>query len=148
MSSLKLLLAEIGYRKLNFALSLVAVVAAATLLVAGPVLIDGYARETDARLSAMQDETQGATRLMDEQLNEMDDKTRRLMRDMGFNLMIVHRDTNMADFWADDFASSDLPQAYIARLAESPRLEHVRHLVGTLQKKIEWRKRRVLLVGY
>jgi putative ABC transport system permease protein len=54
----------------------------------------------------------------------------------------------MADFWADDFASHDLPQTYITQLLESDKLKHVRHLVATLQKKIDWRQRRVLLVGY
>ncbi len=166
MSPLKLLLAEIRYRKLNFTLSLLAVVAAATLFVAGPVLIDGYGQETRLRLAAIQEETdrsaaaldgrlaeiqadtESKTRAVDALLAQMEDETRKLMLTMGFNLMIVHRDTNMADFWADDFASHDLPQAYVDQLADSPKLEHVRHLVATLQKKIEWRKRRVLLVGY
>jgi putative ABC transport system permease protein len=129
-SPLRLLLAEIRYRKLNFALSLMAVVAAATLFVAGPVLIDAYARETDARLA------------------QMEDQTRKLMLAMGFNLMIVHQDTSMADFWAQDFASHDMPQEYVERLAASDKLEHIRHLVATLQHKIKWRGRSVLLVGY
>jgi putative ABC transport system permease protein len=41
-----------------------------------------------------------------------------------------------------------MPQEYVERLAESPKLEHVRHLVATLQRKIKWRDRSVLLVGY
>jgi putative ABC transport system permease protein len=130
MSSFKLLLAEIRYRKFNFALGLMAVIAAATLFVAGPILIDRYARASDARLA------------------QMEDQTRKLMLAMGFNLLIVHRDTDMADFWAEDFASHDMPQDYVERLAESPKLEHVRHLVATLQRKIKWRERTVLLVGY
>jgi len=148
MSSLKLLLAELRYRKVNLTLGLLAVIAAATLFVAGPVLVDGYRRETQRQLVEIEAQTRDATRTLDAQIAHMEDQTRRLMRDMGFNLMIVHQDTNMADFWADDFASHDMPQEYVATLAESPKLEHVRHLVATLQKKIEWRKRRVLLVGY
>jgi putative ABC transport system permease protein len=130
MAPLKLVLSEILYRPLNFLLGLLAVAAAATLFVAGPVLIDAHARQTDATLAKLQDQT------------------RKLMLTMGFNLMIVHKDVNLADFWADDFASRDLPQHYVTELADSPKLEHVRHLVATLQKKIEWRKRKVLLVGY
>jgi putative ABC transport system permease protein len=130
MATLKLLLAEIRYRKLSFLLGLLAVVAAATLFVAGPVLIDGYARETDVILA--RDE----------------DATRKLMIGLGFNLMIVHEQVNLADFWAEDFAAHDMPAEYVTRLAAAKELEHVRHLVATLQKKIEWSGRKVLLVGY
>ena len=130
MSSVKLLLQEIRYRKLNFVLSLFAVTIAATLFVAGPTLIEGYGRQTRAQLAKMKDET------------------RKLMRDMGFNLMIVHRDTNMADFWAADFSSVDMPAEYVDRLANTRSLTLVTHLVATLQHKIKWNGRSVLLVGY
>ncbi len=130
MGAFKLLLAEIRYRKLNFLLSLFAVTAAATLFVAGPVLVEGYGRETDR------------------QLGKMEDETRKLMLNIGFNLLIVNRETNMSDFWADDFAEHDMPEEYIVKLADSPALKHIRHLVATLQEKIKWRERSVLLCGY
>ena len=130
MNTLKMLLTEIGYRKLNFVLSLSAVIVAVTLFVAGPVLIDAYGRQTDAKLAHLEDET------------------RKLMRDMGFNLLIVHEDTNMSDFWADDFAKHDMPQEYVDRLAADERLFAVAHLVATLQKKETWNNRKVLLAGY
>lgn len=125
-----MLLAEIGYRKLNFALSLFAVTIAVALFVAGPVLVAGYRQETKA------------------QLDQLDDATRRYMRDMGFNLVIVPADTDMIDFWASDFAQKTMPQEYVQRLADDGRLTKVNHLVATLQQKIDWQDRKVLLVGY
>jgi hypothetical protein len=125
-----MLLAEIGYRKLNFALSLLAVTVAVALFVAGPVLIEGYRQETEV------------------QLDQLDDRTRRYMRDMGFNLMIVHRDNDMSDFWATDFAQKTMPQEYVERLANDEQLTKVNHLVATLQQKIDWQDRQVLLIGY
>jgi putative ABC transport system permease protein len=130
MNTLRMLLAEIGYRKLNFALSLLAVTVAVALFVAGPVLIEGYRRETKV------------------QLDQLDDATRRYMRDMGFNLMIVHRDTDMSDFWARDFAQKTMPQDYVDRLANDSRLTKVAHLVATFQQKIDWQNQKVLLIGY
>lgn len=130
MSIFKILLAEIRYRKLNFVLSLFAVIMAVTLFVAGPVLVDGYGRQTHVELAQLENET------------------RKLMRDMGFNLLIVHRDTNMSDFWAADFAARDMPQEYVRRLANDERLTMVTHLVASLQQKITWNNRKVLLVGY
>lgn len=141
MNPLKLLLEEIRYRKLNFALSLLAVTAAATLFVAGPMLIDGYGRETDAEIARLAAETEA-------ELEAMDKETTRIMRDMGFNLLIVHRDTNMADLWANDYAAVDMPQEYVERLAGAEELTLVTHLVATLQQRIKWNDRTVLLVGY
>lgn len=141
MSTLRVMFAELRYRKLNFLLSALAVTIAVTLFVTGPVLIDGYGRETQARLGELEAKT-------GEELARMEDQTRRLMRDMGFNLMIVHRDTNMSDFWADDFAAADMPQEYVDRLAADRRLTLVTHLVATLQGRITWEDRKVLLIGY
>lgn len=162
MSILKILLAEIGYRKLNFGLSLFAVVIAVTLFVAGPMLVEGYQRETQTQVGQLQDRVDESERLVAEmegnmvevekettaELLRLEDETRRLMRDMGFNLMIVHRDTDMSDFWASDFATHDMPQEYIQRLAQDTRLTMVTHLVATLQQRIAWESRKVLLVGY
>lgn len=141
MSSLKLLMEEIRYRKTNFLLSLLAVTIAASAFVTGPTLIAGYGRETDADIAQLKEET-------DTELAAMEDATRKLMIKMGFNLMIVHQDTNMADFWSSDFASVDMPQEYVERLADAEVLTLVTHLVATLQEKIDWQGRKVLLVGY
>ncbi len=137
MATLKLLFAELWFRRLNFVLSLSAVTAAAMLYVAGPVLVQGYGTET-TRLTGQ----------IDTELAEMEDQTRKLMLTMGFNLMIVPANTNMADFWADDFSNEDMPESYVRTLAESPHLEHIRHLVATLQQRVRWNDRNVLLVGY
>lgn len=160
--TLKLLVAEIRYRKLNFTLSLLAVTIAVALFVAAPTLVDAYRQETQTQVARWESQVaeleDGVARLRAglaqyekqtaEELAHMEKETRRLMRDMGFNLLIVHRDTNMSDFWAADFAIHDMPQEYVERLAADKRLTLVTHLVATLQAKITWEGRKVLLVGY
>lgn len=141
MTTLKMLLAEIGYRKIGFAMSLLAVLIAVALFVAGPMLADGYSRETQSQVEAWEAKTT-------EELARLEKETTRLMRDMGFNLMIVPAETNMSDFWAADFATATMPQEYVERLASDRRLNMVTHLVATLQEKIDWENRKVLLVGY
>ena len=162
MSTLGLLWAEIRYRKVNFILSLLAVMIAVTLFVAAPVLVDGYRRETQKqvarwegqvaelgrRVTAIRDGMARVEADTAAELGRLEKETRRLMRDMGFNLLIVHRDTNMSDFWAADFATRDMPQEYVDRLAEDAKLSMVTHLVATLQEKITWEDRKALLVGY
>ncbi len=162
MPTLKLFLAEIGYRKVNFLLSLAAVVLAVTLFVSAPLLVEAYQQETQSqvdqwqsRVAELEDQVT-AMRLgigqferdTAAELARLEDETRRLMRDMGFNLMITHRGTNMSDFWASDFAAADMPQDYVDRLAADRRLTMVAHLVATLQQRITWENRKVLLAGY
>jgi putative ABC transport system permease protein len=162
MNTFKILFAEIWYRKLNFVLSLFAVVVAVTLFVAGPMLVEAYQTETATEVDRMEDQVDelesgvadmraGMKRVEDEtaaRLDYLKEETRKLMIKMGFNLLIVHGDTNMSDFWASDFAAKDMPQEYVDRLASNPQLTLITHLVATLQQRIEWEKRKVLLVGY
>ena len=117
MSVVPLLWREIQHRKLNFAAALLAVVAAVAVCVAVVTLCDASQRETT-----------------------------RLMRNLGFNVLIVPKNVNMADFWSEDFAREEMPEEYVHRLAQSRDMS-VRHLVARLQKKIEWRGRVVLLTG-
>ena len=109
MSIFRLLYREILHRKLNFGMGLLAIVLAAALFVA--VLTMGRAAERE---------------------------TRRLMLTMGFNLLVVPEGTNMADFWAKDFAERDMPEEYVHRLAKMPTIA-ADHFVAKLQKKVRMR---------
>ena len=117
MSILRLIVREIAHRKLNSLLGLTAIVAAVALFV-GPQTF----------CAAMQRETT------------------RLMRDMGFNLLILPEGADMVDFWRTEYAQEEMPEQYVHDLADS-RIMTVRHLVAQLQKKVEWRGRTVLLTG-
>ncbi|MCO6459077.1 MAG: FtsX-like permease family protein [Pirellulaceae bacterium] len=173
MSTWRLLTAELWHRKSNFALSLLAVVAAATMFVAGPALILGYRQESDRQLLAMRQETQRqleARQLQNDRqlsamreetdsqlaemqtqaerdLQELDTRTKRIMRDLGFNLRIVHRNTDTSELLAN-FVAFDMPEEYVQRLAESPELTKVAHLVARLEQMIQWEGKPRLLVGF
>lgn len=162
MSVFRILLAEIAFRKLNFVLSLFAVVVAVALFVSGPMVVEGYRRQTQSEVQkwrALVDESEagvneiraGMQKVEAEtasELAELGDTTRKVTLGLGFNLLIVHKDTNMADFWASDYAAIDMPEEYVDRLATDANLTLVTHIVATLQERIEWERRKVLLVGY
>ncbi len=114
---LRMMLAEIVHRKGNFLSALIAVVAAVAISVGVVTVCDASRRETV-----------------------------RLMRDMGFNLLIVPEGTDMADFWSRSFAEGEMPEDYVYRLADSG-LMTIRHLVARLQKRVTWRGHDVLLTG-
>ncbi len=158
----KLLVAEIAHRKVNFVLMLSAIVAAATLFVAAPALIDGYRRDTGARilaqeqaiatrLAAMGQETQLTLASMqsqaDKELADINKSTRRIMRDLGFNLRIVHKNTDLTKLYAE-FVAFDMPEEYVTRLAGAPEITKIVHLVATLKQMIELEGKSRLLVGF
>jgi len=141
MTTFKLLLDEIRYRKINFVLMLLGVTVAVSLFVAGAAVVNGYHSESVEQFEEMSKETEEA-------LAVVEDETRKIMLKMGFNLKILHRDTNMNNFWSDGYSEHDMPQEYVDRLANSSQLTLVTHLVATLQRKITWGDRKVLLMGY
>jgi len=117
VSILRLLLREIQHRKLNFLSAMVAVMVAVALFVGVLTVSDASRRET-----------------------------KRLMRDLGFNLLIVPKNTDMAGFWSRGYAQEELPEEYVTRLDDLSAMT-IRHLVARLQQEIEWHGRNVLLTG-
>jgi putative ABC transport system permease protein len=70
------------------------------------------------------------------------------MLKLGFNIVILPRDQNLSDWYADDYASKYMPEEYVHKLADSG-IVTVRHFLPSLQQKIEWPeyKRTIILVG-
>ena len=133
MTNWKLLCREIVHRKMNFLLSLVAMTAAAILFIAGPTLMGGYQRESDEQFRAMRQVTDETLDEMqakaDTDLATLDKRTKRIMRDLGFNLRIVHKNTDLSRLYAS-FVSFDMPESYVTTLAEAPEITKIVHLVA------------------
>jgi ABC-type lipoprotein release transport system permease subunit len=150
MSTFQLLVAELRHRKMNVLLSLLALIAASTLFVASPTLLRGYQQESGRRLLAMQQETDKELQSMQEKakgdLADLDTRTKRIMRELGFNLRIVHQNTDLAQLYAN-FVSYDMPEEYVKKLAESPEITKVAHLVASLKQMVEWEGKPRLVVG-
>ncbi len=139
MKTWRLILAEMAYRPATCLLVLTAIATAAALFLAGPTLLEGHAQDTHARLEAMQEEAQTS-------LAELDKKTKRIMRDLGVNLRIVHRDTSMGDLYTN-FKAVDFPEEYVNRLASAPSIQTIVHVVAAVHEKTTWRDRSILLSG-
>jgi ABC-type lipoprotein release transport system permease subunit len=75
-------------------------------------------------------------------------ETVRVTRDMGFNVRIIPRETDMDRFWADGFADQTMPEEALRRLASYQNVFFAyNHLVATLQQPFELQGKRVLLTG-
>jgi ABC-type lipoprotein release transport system permease subunit len=112
-----LILKEIGYRKLNFSLGLLAVVVAVALVVAFVTVGEAYRKET-----------------------------RRIQLGLGQNLRIIPRETAMDRFWSRGYSEFTMPEEYVHRFASLDGYEYT-HLTATLQKQVSWNDRVVILTG-
>jgi putative ABC transport system permease protein len=114
---LKLIAKEIKFRKLNFILALVAVSFAVAFFVFFITLNEASKRETI-----------------------------RLTRDMGFNLRIIPKETDMNKFWARGYSEYTMPQDYVNRFWKFKDFSYA-HLTATLNKEIIWREKDIILTG-
>ena len=141
MTIWSLLVREILHRKLSFALGVFSVMIACGSLIGSVTLLRIHDIETGQILEAKQAE-------LAKSMAQLEDDTRKAMLKLGFNVIILPKDQNLSDWYADDYASKYMPEDYVEKLANS-RVVTVRHFLPSLQQKIEWpeRKRKIILVG-
>lgn len=141
MTIWSLLIREILHRKLNFALAVLTVMVASGSLMGSIALLRIHDVRTDQILEQKEAELQKNTA-------ELNDATRKAMLKLGFNVVILPKDQNLSDWYAEDYASKYMPEEYVHQLADSGIIT-VRHFLPSLQQKIEWpeQKRKIILVG-
>ncbi len=117
MTVFQLIFREIIKRKLNFTLSLLAVVITVSIFVS--FFTTGQASKNE---------------------------TIRLMRDIGFNLRIIPKKTDMAEFWKTGFSDYTMPESHVYKLASFKGLSYA-HLTAVLQRRVIWKDMDVILAG-
>ena len=132
---------EILHRKLNFALGVLSVMAATGVVVAQFTLLRAHDLSTERILHASQQEAEL-------RLARMEDDYRKYMKDLGFNLLILPKDQDLAEFWQSGFAGSTMPESTVTDLANSG-TALVQHLLPIVQQSILWpeQKRNITLMG-
>lgn len=117
MNIIRLILKEIAHRKMNFLLGALAAAAAVTLFTAFFTSSQASQRETI-----------------------------RLMRDMGYNLRIIHKNADMSEYWSKGYTDLTLPQETAELFTKEKDLMFT-HILATLKKPVEWNGKRIILVG-
>lgn len=141
MSVFRLVVCEIAHRKLGFLLGVFAVLVAVSCLVAAVTLLAAHEQQTVSMLAAHEAATK-------ERLAGFEDDYRKITKGLGFNLLVLPREQNLGDFYADDYATKTMPEEYATRIARAKVLT-VNHVLPMLQRKVKWpeRDRTILLVG-
>lgn len=142
MNALNLILHEMRFRKWNAVLSIFSVATAVISVLGAILLLRAYDLRSEQIITDKENQLQA-------QLKQMEDEYRKITKRMGFNVMILPEKQNMADFYADNYASTFMPEDYAHRLAKAKNIVTVRHILPMLQQKIEWAEqhRKVLLIG-
>jgi len=141
MSVWRLILRELLHRKLNFALGVLSVFVAVGVLVANVTLLEAHDVCTEELLARKQAEAH-------KRLAVLEDDYRKYMKELGFNLLILPKEQDLAEFWEQGYASHTMPEQYVQRVSNSGTML-VRHLLPIVQQRILWpeQKRRVILIG-
>jgi putative ABC transport system permease protein len=137
----QLVLKEILHRKTNFSLSVLAALVAAASLIGAIVLLRLYDIRTSTLLRAKEVELQA-------RMDKLQDETRKSMLKLGFNLVILPKEQNLADWHSQDYSDLYMPESYADALAGS-KIVSVRHILPSLQQKTRWpeKNRTVILMG-
>lgn len=73
-------------------------------------------------------------------------ETIRLTRDMGFNLRVIPKETDMNKFWTAGYSEYTMPEDYINRFWKFKDFSYA-HITATLQKGVIWHNKEIILTG-
>jgi putative ABC transport system permease protein len=137
----QLIFREIRFRKVNFALTVVSAAAAVACLVGAITILRAHELVSEKIVTAKETETKAV-------MDKLNSDVSKSMLKLGFNVVILPKEQNLADWYADDFGSKYMPENYVTKLANS-KIVTVRHLLPSLQQKILWpeKKRKIILIG-
>jgi putative ABC transport system permease protein len=141
MTIISLIFKEIRRRKINFMLGLASVILSVAILIGALSNLYIYDIKTSNIIAQKENETKL-------RMAALEDDYRKIMKNLGFNLLILPKDQRLGDLYADDFASEYMPEDFAKKLSESG-LMSIRHLLPSLQQKIKWpeQKRTIILIG-
>ena len=132
---------EILYHKVNFAQGVVSAAVAVACLVGELTIIRREDAGTERILAAKEAD-------MRVRMAALEDDYRKITKGLGFNVLILPREQNLSDLFAEDYASHSMPEEYVDRLAHS-RVATIQHLLPSLQRKLKWPEveRTIILAG-
>lgn len=146
-----LIFREITYRKLNFALSVLAVAVAALSIVASDWIVR---RDAEVTRQIMADKIAETEAVVDRKVQavaaagaDLEDTIRKQMVGLGFNVLILPEDQDVAELHLSGSLSQTMPEAYVQRLADS-KIMTVNHLLPTVMKQVKWPEQEMDVVLY
>ena len=141
MSIWRLVVRELAHRKVNTALALLAVVAAAGCLVATLTLLRGHDHQTQRIVARLQEETQQRT-------EELTDDYRKIVLKLGFNVFILPAAVRADETYQAGVGGHEMPEEYVNKLAGAGIIT-IDHLLPSLSAPVFWteQQQQIILTG-
>ena len=141
MGIFTMVLKEMRQHRLNLALSVFSVAAVAACLGGVSTVLRAYENRQQTILVRKQDQ-------VETEMKALEDDYRKITKKMGFNVLILPKNQNLAEFYSESFAAEVMPEEYVQKLANSD-IVTIQHLLPSLQQKTKWPEynRTILLTG-
>lgn len=151
MSVWRMILREIAHRKGNFLLGLLAVGVATGCLVGSEWLLRGDELQTRTILAHKRQQIETAVAAKQTAVeaagDELQDAIRKHMTKLGFNILIVPAEQDLAELHLNGTLTQTMPESYVEKLAAS-NIVTVNHLLPSVTKRIHWPERDLDVILY
>ncbi len=141
LTLLGLILREIRFRKWSFLLATLSVAAAAAMIFGSEALLRVDQRLTKDYLQQKQEETEKSIQMHEELVAtagaKLQDTVRKQMLTLGFNILILPKDVDVAALHLDGSISETMPYSYAEKLSNS-NIVTVNHLLPSVTKRVRW----------
>jgi putative ABC transport system permease protein len=125
---------EISFRSFNFVAGLLSIVLAMSVWCGAPSLLRAQQRQTEQLLQEREEATRQAMR-------KMEDDYRRIMLDLGHNVMILAAEENLARLQQEGYPAFTMPESNAETLALTGDVKSLNHILPILQQKVRWPER-------
>ncbi len=136
-----LVIREIQFRKWSFLLATFAVAAAAAMIFGSESLLRVDHRMTERVLQQKKEETEQSIQKHEELVAtagaKLQDTVRKQMLTLGFNILILPMDVDIAKLHLDGSITSTMPYSYAEKLSNS-NIVTVNHLLPSVTKRVRW----------
>ncbi len=142
MTLWQLIIREIRLRWISFVLGVASVLVAVAVLTAQLTILDAHDMLPRSILAEKQAETEA-------EMRRMEDDYRKIMKGLGFNLLILPAGQSLEEFYAQGYVTRDMPEQFATELAGSG-IMTINHLMPSLERRVRWPEqgeRPVILVG-
>jgi len=130
MTVVKLVIKEIAGRKTNFTLGLISVMLAVAIITGTWTMLGIHDFQTGEIIAGKEAETR-------QRMAVLEDDYRKIMKNLGFNLLILPKEQQLGALYAGEVTSEWMPEEYVPKLAAYPSL-FIRHMLPSLQQKLKW----------
>ena len=140
MAIWRMMIREVGYRKLNSVLALLGVCVAVSSLIGALTLLRLHDVRTEEVLSRKEAETEA-------KMAALEADVKKGMHRLGYNAVILPKHQPLGDWYAEDYAVKCMPESSAAELGKTVGI--CERYVPRLRQRVKWREKKwtVILVG-